>query len=108
WTSTRVTGAPTFPNVNALAIDPKATATLYAGTSAGVYKSTSSGINWALAGSDTSGARTVAIDPQNSSTLYAAGSTMRKSTDGGATWKVSGAGIPADVTTTVLAIDPFN
>jgi photosystem II stability/assembly factor-like uncharacterized protein len=85
--------------VNSLVIDPDDPANLYAGTSHGVLKSTDRGQTWTganagLTGS-TGGARVLAIDPLNSSTLYAqndalSSSTkpiaMFKTTDGGKSW----------------------
>ncbi|HEY0512480.1 MAG TPA: hypothetical protein VGH73_11280 [Thermoanaerobaculia bacterium] len=49
-----------------------------------LYRSTDAGVTWrALAGPDL---RVVAIDPENSSTIYAGGDKLLRSVDGGATW----------------------
>jgi photosystem II stability/assembly factor-like uncharacterized protein len=82
-----------------------------------VFKTTDGGNTWNAASSGLapgSYALTLAIDPMNPTTLYAgtasapfprAGSGLMKSTDGGASWSASGAGIP-DCCVNTLAIDP--
>jgi len=73
--------------------------TVFAATSVGLYKSTTSGTTWTLllAGGFTD----VVADPANRSTLYAAGSPandgvyeVEKSTDGGASWIALSGGFP--------------
>ena len=91
---------PTGANVFALAIDPHAPATIYAGTGGGaqrfnstagggVFKTTNGGASWQPAGGWPGAAvLSLAIDPVTSSTVYA-GTRNRgiwKSTDGGASW----------------------
>lgn len=82
--------------ISRLLIDPKNTATIYAATTYGLFKSTDRGDRWTLK----LGSRTVAsvtdllIDPTNPSTLYAALSSpfvrtekgFYRSTNGGDTW----------------------
>ena len=69
-------GGPPMPNVfvYVLAIDPNATATLYAGTSRGVYKSTDSGANWQAMNNGLSDVAIPAmiVDPIIPSTVYVA------------------------------------
>src|SRR5689334_14693721 len=97
-------GGPQF-----LVVDPQDSATFYAGTSAGLYKSTDRGLNWNNTGMI--GLSTLAIDGLASSTLYGLApgddysvtTRLFKSTDGGANWN--------DVFwlpqyTSILAIDP--
>lgn len=125
-----------YPLVNALAIDPLKPSTLYAGTAAGIFKSTDGGTTWSLVSSgllplslpgpprQLSG-RSLAIDPQDPSTLYAVvdgiayssgpGLTVEaaggfvKSTDGGGSWNLLDIGLPQTHTMgAVLAIDPQN
>lgn len=59
--------------INALAIDPMTSSTLYAGTAGGVYKSTDSGDNWSAVNNGLRNAyiNTLAIDPVTPTTLYA-------------------------------------
>src|SRR5262249_56339736 len=74
-------------SVTALAIDPTATATVYAATSSGIFKTTSGGASWTgltLPGFFGS-VQSVALDPANHLTVYASAGGVDKSTDGGAT-----------------------
>ena len=66
--------------------------TIYAATNGGVFKTDSSGGEWAAVGPPVSNARTdsVAIDPAAPSTVYAGtAGELFKSTDGGASWNGS-------------------
>src|SRR4029077_16210723 len=101
-TGLHMTLTPTgsYPNVSVLAIDPQNTSTLYAATNsccptvAGVLKSTDGGASWTPTGSglpSTPGGffpvRSLAIDPQNSGTVYAGTALgIYKSSDGGGSW----------------------
>ena len=69
WT----TNGPEGGRINALAIDPAAAATLYAGTGGGVFKSTNAGGSWSAinTGLTNTSVFSLAIDPTNGSTLYA-------------------------------------
>jgi photosystem II stability/assembly factor-like uncharacterized protein len=108
-------GMPIFPNgaianVNALAIDPQDSGTLYATTNAGVFKSTDGASSWNQVGSGVFPTRNpvvnqaVAVDPLSSGTIYVAFGGVFKSTDGGASWSASPpGGLPA---TQPLAVDP--
>ena len=65
---------PTAGNVRALAIDPQASSTLYAGTSrGGVFKSTDWGANWTAinTGLTNTTVFSLAIDAHTPGTLYA-------------------------------------
>jgi hypothetical protein len=69
-----------------LAIDPANPSTVYAGTNAGVFKSTNSGASWNnLLGGNV---QALAIDPVTPTTLYAFSENLQKSTNGGASWTV--------------------
>ena len=73
------TGLPPYPNPNttsgppvyALAIDPTKPTTLYAGTNAGVFKSTNSGGNWTALGLSNLAVNAIAIDPKRPGLVYA-------------------------------------
>jgi photosystem II stability/assembly factor-like uncharacterized protein len=101
-----------------LAIDPQTSGTIYAALSGDrVYKSTDGGASWsgpsgeledyftwsALPGS-------LAIDPLNPATLYAAmHHGVYKSTDGGASWSTATAGLPSGLENVrMLIVDPKN
>ena len=76
-----------------------------------VSKSTDNGASWSSASSgiDEAEILALAVDPQNSSIVYA-GSTRRgayKSVNGGATWSKINAGL-ANLTVNALVIDPAN
>jgi hypothetical protein len=120
-------------SVRALLIDPTKPTTLYAGTggssfefplsrSGGVFKSTDGGANWSSAGLADTAVTVLAIDPANSSTLYAGTGSdssapqgfrgMFKSTDSGASWLPINNGLAGLFDTrssiTALVINPHN
>ena len=92
WTSI----GPESGTVLRLTADPRNPATVYAGTCAGVFKSTDSGANWSAANSglpvpDCFGV--VTVDPKNSATVYTASRQgVFKSIDGGAGWSAVSSG----------------
>jgi len=102
-------------SVGSVAVDPQAPATVFAGTGegnfsdnelsgVGIYKSTDSGQNWHLTGTDIltgTGVAAICVDPTNSSYVYAAAIDKRPpglsarpglavSSDGGEHWRYSG------------------
>jgi hypothetical protein len=85
-------GFPAATSVTALVLDPQNAETIYASlqSSAGVYKSTDGAAHWSAAntGLTASAYYSLAIDPANSSVLYAGPGPGRifKTTDGGASW----------------------
>ena len=97
--------------VNALAIDPSAPATLYAGTDpgfdydfTGVFKSTDGGANWRQ--SLYASVLALAIDPSAPATLYAGTfGGVFKSTNGGESWSAINAGLTG-TRVQALVIDP--
>ncbi len=91
--------------VQAIAIDPSAPTTLYAGTNGGgVFKTTNGGINWTAVNSgltDTT-VQALAIGPSTTGTLYAGTNRgIFKSTDGGSSWTA----VVKNAQVQVLAID---
>jgi photosystem II stability/assembly factor-like uncharacterized protein len=104
WT----TGGPDGGHVQALAIDPAVSSTVYAGTSAGVFRTTTGGASWsrASAGLTNFDVRTLAIDPVIPAIVYAgtAGGVF-KSTNGGTSWSAASTGLP-NLSVIALAIDP--
>ena len=102
------------PNLVSLAIDPVTPNTLYTAFSTGgpgthLYKTTDGADNWNLVGTSPPGIPgSIAIDPQNHTTLYVAdtvsGGGVYKSIDGGTTWQslgLSGSGARS------VAVSPF-
>jgi photosystem II stability/assembly factor-like uncharacterized protein len=106
----------------ALAIDPVAPSTLYAGgyggNTAGVLKSSDAGLTWSQRSQGLAAKRisTLAIDPVMPSTVYACnwgtsgdygGNLLFKSTDGGRSFELANGGAGLDWMT-ALAVDPQN
>jgi photosystem II stability/assembly factor-like uncharacterized protein len=97
-----------------LALDPKNPDTIYAWTNSGMFKSTDGGASWSAANAGLPavfGLVSLAIDPQDTSAVYAALQTccsgagiggVFKSTDGGASWVSAG----LEDSVSVVAIDP--
>lgn len=89
----------TVDMINALAVDPKRSNIVYAGTRQGVYKSTNGGEQWVrLAGTFPGPVSAIVIDPGKPKRIYIGtgmeslftgfhGGSLFRSTDGGATWK---------------------
>jgi len=104
WTS----NGPEPTGIFALAIDPSTPNTLYAGTRAGVFKSTDAAATWmptnnGLPDADITIAA-LAVDPSTPGTLYAGGASVFKSTDAGNSWTAPSTASLAGVQG--LAIDP--
>jgi photosystem II stability/assembly factor-like uncharacterized protein len=104
-------------SVIAVAIDPRDSNIVYAGTSAGAFKSTDGGISWSAVKSrlitDANGPSVIsvmAIDPQNPDTVYAIETYtgVFKTTDAGASWTAVYSEPTTPTGLTVLRIDPQN
>ncbi len=116
WSS----NGPFGGTVNTLVIDPQNPSTLYAGTDAGVFKSTDAGGQWTAVNQGLSNLEIVAlvIDPQTPTILYAAQflGGIFKSTDGGGQWVLVNEGLyednriskssPPEPDVRMLVIDP--
>jgi photosystem II stability/assembly factor-like uncharacterized protein len=94
WTSI----GPEGGQVQALAVDPQNPGTVYAIGGGGIFKTTDGAANWKRVypavtndGGANYPATAVALNPKDSSTLYAgtANAGIFKSTDGGASWNFS-------------------
>ena len=91
-----------------MAIDPKSTATLYAGSIAGAFKSENAGNTWAPVDLSFTDITTVAIDPRDTSTVYAGSSLgLFKTTNAGKRWRDVGEPLSGDPIHAV-AVDPTN
>jgi photosystem II stability/assembly factor-like uncharacterized protein len=106
--------------VTTLIIDPQSSATLYLITGAllpttlsafndELLKSTDGGASWFSSDTGLAAIRALAIDPRNTSTLYAGttGSGVFRSADGGATWTAVNSDL-STLSVTALALDPRN
>ena len=103
WVTQNNFGVPGTPNVRAIAIDPTAPLTIYAGTlGSGFFKSTNGGSVWTamnngMGGPSPTVINTIVIDPANPATIYTGhGSTggINKSTNGATSWTPLTNGIP--------------
>jgi hypothetical protein len=106
WTS----NGPSGVAVQSIAIDPIASATVYAGTTgSGVFKSTNRGGNWSQinTGLINLNIQALSIDPSSTDTLYA-GTTggIYKSVNSGDSWYPINVGLTSSAIT-ALAIDPI-
>jgi len=109
WKALRKGLPPGSVRLSALATDPSNPTTLYFGTDQlGIWKSTDGGENWeSLHLPIMPGIKALAVNPTNSSTVYAAGVFgISKSLDGGTTWNQSNRGLIKGNTVYSLAIDP--
>jgi photosystem II stability/assembly factor-like uncharacterized protein len=111
WTSI----GPEGGSIRLLVIDPQNSATVYARSDSGLFKSTDGGASWNSVGPDVAfSIWYLAINPQNPSILYAAtwGGGIFQSTDGAKNWTAVNSGLPTgnDGHTFVglMAIDPGN
>ncbi len=112
-----VNGGKTWKEINSaptsdvcLVHDPKDSGIVFLGGYGKIWKSPDGGSNWKQFEVDmgVSSIGALAIDPQNTQTLYAGGEYgggVFKSTDGGASWNLASAGLRA-VVIDALAIDP--
>jgi photosystem II stability/assembly factor-like uncharacterized protein len=109
WSSTRARGAGWESDILSLTADPRNPGTLYAGTDTAVYKSVDGGRSWrpfrqglfplhsgqlyngkpgtANWNRNNGWVLDVAVDPADSRIVYTAAGGVRKSTNGGRTWK---------------------
>jgi photosystem II stability/assembly factor-like uncharacterized protein len=111
WTAVN-DGLPTEPYdwvfVSAFAIDPKNSATLYAGTAIGVFKSADGGASWSAVNDGLAdGIGSIAIDPHNPNTIYAGTwrSGVFRSANAGSTWNAVNLGLTT-LSVSSLVIDP--
>jgi hypothetical protein len=98
---------PSPAAVQAIAVDPRGTGTIFMGTiRGGVRKSVDRGITWSAANTGLTDLEvlTLAIDASGPQTVYAGGGGLFKTSDGGATWKImpaiSGVRLPGAPTRT--------
>jgi hypothetical protein len=81
-------GLPDSLYIDAVAVDPQNSNTLYVAGSTGVFRSTDGAASWTRAGT-LSNVWSLAIDPLDSGSVYALNdSGILKSTDSGASWSV--------------------
>jgi hypothetical protein len=102
------TGLPRDPGLQAIAIDPTMTATLFAAAATGVFKSEDAAGTWTNVDPSDSVFTTLAIDPQNTSTIYAGSfAGLFKSGNAGRRWREVGEPL-ASASIQALATDRTN
>lgn len=95
WSTADLTGY----NIQTIAIDPTNSNTIYAGTERGMLVSQDGGQNWRGLGNIPTHVYSIAVNPADPATLYAAFTSQRgreelfKSVDGGETWATLGSGV---------------
>ena len=93
-------------SVYSVAIDPRSTLHVFAGTSSGLFVSSDGGLSWSLSntGMQSRKVLAVAISQQNPNVMFAgtSGYGVFRSTDGGATWSAAG---PVNLDVTALSVD---
>ena len=103
----RATGLGNY-NVNALAFDPVTPTTMYAGTDAGIYKSTNSGSTWTPTAQGTGRITDIVVDTDGGSGRLIWGTVeglgVARSLDQGATFQVFSTGL-ASLELTSLEVD---
>ena len=82
------TNGPEGGQINQIAVVPGSALTAYAATTGGLFKTTDAGASWSLCASGGQHVKAIAIDPSQSSTIYASDyySGLSKSTDAGGQW----------------------
>jgi uncharacterized protein (TIGR03437 family) len=100
----------TFAGINGFAIDPSNPATVYCAPLSEVFKTTDGGGSWTAANAGLPASSTIfsiAVDPANTTTVYAGTSDGRvfKSLDGGGSWNGLNANLP-NVWIQALAVSP--
>jgi hypothetical protein len=98
---------PDGGEIQALAVDPQNSNTVYAATSYGLFKSMDGGSSWRnLFLSSSANVFSITVNPQDPSTIYAGTDNgVAKSTDGGESWTPIPCG-PDRIR--LLALDPQN
>ena len=92
-------------SLNALAVAPGNPNVIYAGNSSGFYRSTDAGASWTRTSPGLPSVDSIAIDPTNSSIVYAGAIGLFKTTDGGNNWTTLN--IPAnDARVGTIVFDP--
>ncbi|OLE53871.1 MAG: hypothetical protein AUG51_11340 [Acidobacteria bacterium 13_1_20CM_3_53_8] len=111
WTS--INAGLTNLGISAMAINPAQPATIYVGTSTGVFKTTDGGASWSNTGLSRNSVHALAIDFTNPNIVHVGVSNggecrfnfpLFRSTDGGASW--SNHSSPADCDISLIVTDP--
>ncbi|MGB9702195.1 MAG: VPS10 domain-containing protein, partial [Candidatus Kapaibacteriota bacterium] len=93
--------------ISRLLIDPTNSSILYAGGSFSIYKTTDAGASWSQVFSSMS-VKDMEFKPGNSSVIYASGSYIYRSTNGGTNWSQLTNGLPSSAQRVALGVSPAN
>jgi photosystem II stability/assembly factor-like uncharacterized protein len=106
WARPVTTNGTVNPNINALLVDPLVPGTLYAGTSAGFFKSTNNAGTWRISSTGLSSpdVRVLAIDTTIPALYAGTAAGVARSTNGGGRWTMLTKGLTFAVN--ALALDP--
>lgn len=115
WNEANGTPKVVGTGVVEMAMDPKNSNVIFVGATGGLFKTANGGATWERKENGLADKYifAIAIDPQNTSTIYVATqlNQVYKSTNGGESWTPSSSGLPTSpskVTANALAIDPTN
>jgi photosystem II stability/assembly factor-like uncharacterized protein len=94
-----------------IAPDPAVSGTLYAGTNAGLFRSTDYGKYWyelnIIESAKQFPIRSIAVNPKNpKEVVFVSGKAFYKSTNGGETWAITSLSVDRDAS--FVAYDPFD
>ncbi len=92
--------------ISKLLIDPTNSDVLIAATSSGIYRSLDAAANWSLIQSGNF--KDIEFKPGDPQTIYAAGTTFYRSTNGGASFTRVTSGVPTSVSRFAIAVTPAN
>lgn len=93
--------------INELLMDPANPNNMVAASSNGrIYKTTDGGSNWSASSSLGINPKDIAYHPTNSSIVYASGTEVHRSTDGGTSFTQITSGVPGGVQRIALAVSP--
>jgi photosystem II stability/assembly factor-like uncharacterized protein len=91
--------------LNALAVAPTSSNTIYAGTFRGAYRSSDAGATWTKSSTSMPSVSALAVDPTNALVAYAGANGLFKTTDGGINWNALSSPLNDAVVRTIV-FDP--
>lgn len=112
WNTTGLTfTANQYRNIGRILINPTNPQIVMAFTNVGIFRSTNGGTTWpVVTGTSALSLSDAEFKPGDPNTVYACGTSFRKSTDAGATWVAATSGVPttANVSRMALAVSTAN